>query len=195
MIFMTIKVVLAVAVMFVLAEFFSRYFRKRDVRPIPIEEIFVFLNRVYTGELLKLVEILEEMYERKTHTRAEFMQIQAWRIEKLRECFKKLAGNGAALHRYGYRHLAGDDPMKRVLAKAVVNYAVPVKIYARGSLLFLFACRRLLFLDGILFHIQLPIMRHLVQETLAAYKDLKVAALMFARHSDAGIEVKLAARL
>lgn len=195
MVFTILTIILAVVFTWIFARFFVRYFSKWDIRPISIEEIFVFLNRVYIKELLKLVDLLEEAYERQTHTKAEFAEIQRWRIAKMREHFRRMVANADALHRFGYRHLKGDDATKKFLARRVINYAVPVKMYGRMGLFVLFVCSRLLFLDGILIHIQLPILRHLVEGVLGAYEDLKEAALMFSRHSEPGIEVKLAARL
>lgn len=190
-----VTIIPAVMCMGAFAGYFTLHLRKRDLRPISFSELLVFLNRVYINGLLKLVDIWEEAYERQTHSRAEFMQIQAWRIEEAREYCRKIVANAVALHRYGYRHLQGDDATKKFLAKRMIDYAVPVKMYGRAGLFTLFVCRRLLFLDNVLIHIQLPIMRHLVDHMLGAYVDLKEAALMLARHAEAGIEVKVAARL
>lgn len=195
MTFAILALILAVAFTTIFAGFFFRFFRKRDVRPISIEEVFVFLNRIYINDLLKLVDVLEEAYERQTHSKAEFGQIQAWRIAKMREHLRKMVANAESLHRFSYRHLKGDDATRKFLARRVVNYAVPVEMYGRAGILLLFVCRRFLFLDGIFIHVQLPILRHLVEGMLGAYEDLKEAALMLTRHSEPGIEVRLAARL
>ena len=195
MIFGILTIILGVIFTSIFAQFFGRYFRKQDLRPISIEEIFVFLNRTYMNGLLKLVDLLEEAYERQTHTKGEFSEIQSWRIAKTREHFRRIVANADTLHRFAYRHLKGEDATKKFLARRVINYAVPVKMYGRTGIFVLFVCSRLLFLDGVVLHIELPILRHLVEGTLGAYEDLKEAALMFSRHSEPGTEVKLAARL
>jgi hypothetical protein len=187
--------VFAIVCMCIFAGFFVLYHTRRDTRPIGFSEILVFLNPVHINGLLKLVDTLEEAYERETHTRIEFAQIQAMRIAAGREHFRKIVANAVALQNFGYRHLSGEDDTKRWLAHRLINYAVPVKMFGRAGIFTLFLCKRFLFLDHVLVRVRLPILQHLVGETIEAYDDLKEAALMLARHSEAGIEVKLAARL
>ena len=170
------------------------YHKKRDNTPVSFADILVFLNRVYPSGLRKLTDPLEEAYLRHSRTRAEFRDIQTLRFAALHEYFRKIVANAVALQNFGYRHLRGDDNTKRWLAHRLINLAVPVKMFGRAGLFALFVLRRLPFLDHVLV-IRLPILKRLVEETLAAYEDLKEAALMLARHAEAGIEIKVAARL
>lgn len=175
--------------------FFVLYHKKRDTTPIGFSEILIFLNKLYVKGLRRLIDPLEEAYLRESLSRIEFRDVQAQQIAQAREYFKKMVANAVALQNFGYRHLKGKDNTKRWLAHRLINYAVPVKIFGRGGMFALFLLRRLRFLDRILRGLRLPILRYLVEETLEAYDDLKEAALMLARHSEPGIEIKVAARL
>jgi hypothetical protein len=172
-----------------------RYHKRRKTTPISFTEILVFLNKVHIGGLRKLVDPLEEAYVRGCYNRSEFRDVQAVRIAAAREYFRKMVANAVALQNFGYRHLAGGDDTKRWLAHRLINLAVPVKMMGRGGICALFLLRRLRFLDRVLLGWRLPILRYLVEETLESYHDLKLAALVLARYSEKGIEVKLYARL
>lgn len=187
--------IFALVCMGIFAGFFVLYHTRRDTRSISFSEILVFLNRVHINGLLKLVDPLEEAYNRQTHSRIEFLQIQAFRIAAAREHFRKIVANAVALQNFGYRHLSADNNTHKWLAHRLINYAVPVKMFGRAGLFTLFLCRRLLFLDRVFVPVRLPILRHLVAETLDAYEVMKEAALMLARYSEQGIEVKVASRL
>lgn len=171
------------------------YHRKRDTTPIGFSEILIFLNRLYLNGLRQLIDPLEEAYLRSAHSEVEFRDIQAVRMAAAREYFRKMVANAVALQGFGYRHLNGHDDTKRWLAHRLINYAVPVKMFGRSGIFALFLLKRLRFLDRILMALRLPILKYLVEDTLEAYEDLKEAALMLARYSEAGMEVKVAARL
>src|SRR5579863_2418523 len=93
LVFMILTLIVGVVFTSIFAGLFFRYFGKRDIRPISIGEIFVFLSRVHISELVKLVDLLEEAYERQTHTKAEFVEIQSWRISKMRQHFRRMVAN------------------------------------------------------------------------------------------------------
>lgn len=179
----------------IVAGFIVLYHKKRDTRPLPFSEILVFLNRVYLGGLLKLIDPLEEAYLRESHSRDEFAHLQAIRIAEVREHFRKMVSNAVALQGFGYRHLRGDDDTKRWLAHRLINLAVPVKMFGRAGIVFLFPWRRLRILRRLLISFKLAGLKELVQETVEAYVDLKEAALMLAKYSEEGIERRVASRL
>lgn len=169
--------------------------RKGNAEPLAFKYILVFLSKVYLTSFLKLVDPLEEAYLRENHTRVEFRKLQMLRIRQAREFLRKMVKNAAVLQNFGYRRLRSADHTERLLARRVIDCTIPVKMIGRGGLTILFAWRRLGILRFLAISLALADLKDIVNHTLDAYEDMKEAALMLARHSEPGMEVKLANRL
>lgn len=169
--------------------------KKRSAQSLPFQEILVFLNKVYLTAFVKLIDPLEEAYLRDKHTRVEFRKLQTLRIQQAREFLRKMVSNAVVLQNFGYRRLHSADHTERLLARRLIDCSIPVKIIGRGGLMVLFAWRRLGILRYLAISFALADLKDVANHALDAYEDMKEAALMLARHSEPGMEVKLATRL